>query len=152
MGARNARKHTAAQKRMKRRSMRREGQRELAYVDTAIETEAPEYQYSDAQEDASIFDEYDLYALDGLDYQKELAKELNAVLGGYDPLHEQPIMTVARFGELIDHYVTRTGPLSEARRTQMTKRFYEIEQDEHNRKPTFGSMMSLVGVRASALP
>lgn len=137
---------TKARKCAENRHSRRQAKRELADVDfkqISDDTVAEHYEMHAALVD-DIFDLEDLYALDGLDYETELGKGLDAVLGGYDPLHEQPIESMARFGELIDHYIQRLGPLNQLRQTLYAERSSEIMELERSKRPTFGSMMHLV--------
>lgn len=136
-----------ARKQAENRHARRENKRELATLDPkqiSDDALAERYEMDAALFDA-VFADYDLYTLDDLDYEVELGKSLDAVLGGYDPLYEQHIESTARFGELIDYYVGRLGPLNMERLTLYTERFYAIEELERSKRPTLGSMMRLVG-------
>lgn len=148
LSAQSKQMSTKARKRAENRNTRRQAKRELASVDPkqiSDDAVAERYEIEAALVDEIFgYDFDDLYALDGLDYKTELGKELDGVLGGYDPIREQPIESMTRFGELIDHYVDRLGPLNKARQALYTERFFIVQELERSMRPTFGSMMQLV--------
>ena len=148
LSAQSKQMSTKARKRAENRNTRRQAKRELASVDPkqiSDDAVAERYEIEAALVDEIFgYDFDDLYALDGLDYKTELGKELDGVLGGYDPIREQPIESMTRFGELIDHYVDRLGPLNKARQALYTERFFIVQEHERSMRPTIGSMMQLV--------